>query len=410
MNNNINSLEADAALALDPLHLPGSKKTVQPPGYAHLGVPLSIYSATQRLAIVIDPLVMLASSQNGVLGGVLKAFDTLTVWVNGLATGASDYVRPGQESERMLLYLPPGWLKNDINKMFYRVERLSGNYEDSLTLDVLYYTPASDIKVSHPATIGQGQPPTFTLTRNYPNEFDVMRLTVGRWSKTIPYVHPANPITYTLTAAERQQIGDGPHLVEATVTDQLGNHNVSGRTTITFSDWQDDYTDFEKGFNGWIPHNAARSGSIRVFAGRTAFFNFTDQLPATGFRGTVLYKDFLCPPGSYVFQMKACHVADNPAAGLLNPLLQLQAGIAGGDGDVREVPKNGIWYDFRLSINVPAQGIVRFYIQNHQDGSHGNDFGIDDIQVIRTSGMGGVMGVLNEAPPCTGPVTPIALI
>lgn len=403
MNSTLNTPQTDAVLKLFPMVIPGWRTPVLPAGVYHGGIPRSIHSPLIPLYMVIDPVTTLATT--------LAIGDSVEMWVNGKPTSVIKVIKKGEENDRFEMELPWGLLLDGANTLFYRVTRPSQNFDDSTpVLDVLVHTPVSDIKVSHPARVGPGQPATFTLTRNYPREHDAVKLIVGTLSKTIPYNHPANPITYTLTAAECQQIGYGSHLVEATVTDQLGNRNVSVQTTITLSDWQDDYTDFENGFNGWIPHNAARSGSIRVLAGQPAFFNFTDQLPATGFRGTVLYKDFLCPAGSYVFQMKACHVADNPAAGLLNPLLQLQVGIAGGDGDVREVPKNGIWYDFRLSINVPAQGIVRFYIQNHQDGSHGNDFGIDDIQVTRTSGMGGVMGVLNEAPRYPGPVTPITLI
>ncbi|WP_205350869.1 hypothetical protein, partial [Pseudomonas fluorescens] len=172
------------------------------------------------------------------------------------------------------------------------------------------------------------------------------------------------------------------------------------------SEWQDHYTSLASGYNGWILHNAARSGYIRIHAGVQAFFNFTDQGSITGFAGTVMYHDFDCLPGNYSFRVQACHVADSPASGLLNPILQLQCGIAGGNGAVREVPKTGIWYDFLLDINVPARRIVRFYIQNHQDNGHGNDLGLRNISVIRNGGGGGIMGALNEAPLYSGPTLP----
>ncbi|WP_248739534.1 YncE family protein [Pseudomonas sp. MWU12-2029] len=239
MNININSLEADAALALDPLHLPGSTQNVQPPGYAHLGVPQSIYPAPPPapagLAIVIDPWTMLAGSPKGALGGVFAAYDSVKVWLNGIATSTGATVLPGDETKRILLYLPLGLLRDGINKMSYRVERLGGNYEDSRILDVLYNNPASGIAVSHPPSIAPGQPATFTLTRNYPREYDVMTLIIGTWSKTIPYVHPANPVTYTLTTTDLQQIGDGTHPVSATVVDQLSNSNASPTTSITIT-------------------------------------------------------------------------------------------------------------------------------------------------------------------------------
>jgi len=239
MNINVNSLEADAALALDPLHLPGSTQNVQPPGYAHLGVPQSIYPAPPPapagLAIVIDPWTMLAGSPKGALGGVFAAYDSVKVWLNGIATSTGATVLPGDETKRILLYLPLGLLRDGINKMSYRVERLGGNYEDSRILDVLYNNPASGIAVNHPPSIAPGQPATFTFTRNYPREYDVMTLIIGRWSKTIPYVHPANPVTYTLTTTDLQQIGDGTHPVDASVIDQLTNSNVSPTTSITIT-------------------------------------------------------------------------------------------------------------------------------------------------------------------------------
>ncbi|MGP6429394.1 hypothetical protein [Pseudomonas paraglycinae] len=232
MNVNVNSLEANADFALFPLYLPGSTQTVQPPGYADRGVPRSIYSAIQPLAIVVDPLMMLANSKNGALGGLHEAYDTVTVWVNGVATGASDYVKPGKESERMLLHLQPGWFNDGVNTMRYRVERLSGNYEDSLPLKVLYYNPPSDITVSHPASINQGQTGTVNIIITYPRPYSTVTLTIGTWSITFPNFDHTKPITYSLTAADLQQIGVGNHPVSAIIRDQLSNSNVSPTTSI----------------------------------------------------------------------------------------------------------------------------------------------------------------------------------
>ncbi|WP_064118290.1 hypothetical protein [Pseudomonas fluorescens] len=244
--------------------------------------------------------------------------------------------------------------------------------------------------------------------------------------------------TLTGTAGSNQQVqillnGTARQTVTASATG-IWNYSISGLAVFfhTFiarplpvgapdstqwrvnieSEWKNDYTDFQNdSYNGWLLHNAARSGYIRIHAGVKAFFNFTDEGSNKGFAGTVMYKDFDCLPGTYSFRMQACHVADSPAPGIPNPILQLQCGIAGGNGAVRELPKTGIWYDFLLNINVPARRIVRFYIQNHQDNGHGNDFGIRNISVVRNDGGGGIMESLEEAPLYSGPpLLPLPLV
>ncbi|WP_065258671.1 Ig-like domain-containing protein [Pseudomonas bananamidigenes] len=492
---NLQSQAVSDALALFPVYPPQWVTPVQPPSMAHGGIPLSAFTP-QGLEIVIEPIT-------GLRNWVMAAFDVVTLFVNGVRTNVSKTIMPGEEGDRFLLHLPELWFINGVNDVFYRVTRVSGNQDDSPALQLLYHKPAPTISVGHPSSIGPGQPAIITLTVGYARPYDTVILTIGIWSITFTNPDPAKPITYSLTAAELQQIGDGTHPVNARVTDQLTNSNLSPTTTITIdtkqvvetritsltdasgasvpnggstfqtgvtlrgttapnqalqillngtvrqnitadvsgdwsygisglavffhtfiarplpagapdsapwrvnivSEWKDDYTDFQNGsYNGWLLHNAARSGYIRVHAGVRAFFNFTDQGPISGFAGTVMYKDFDCPPGTYTFRMQACHVADSPAPGIPNPILQLQCGIAGGDGAVREVPKNGIWYDFLLSINVPARRIVRFYIQNHQNNGYGNDFGIRNISVIRSSGGGGgIMESLDEAPLYSGP-------
>ena len=107
--------------------------------------------------------------------------------------------------------------------------------------------------------------------------------------------------------------------------------------------------------------------------------------------------------------MQACHDPDSPAPGLLNPIRSVIAGIPGLREDKREVPKNGIWYDFLLKFNVTARQVVRLYINNWQDGSHGNDFGIRNIRVVRNFDTSGIQETPNEAPLYTGPLPDIVL-
>ncbi|MHC8337816.1 Ig-like domain-containing protein [Pseudomonas sp. HLT2-19-2] len=177
--------------------------------------------------------------------------------------------------------------------------------------------------------------------------------------------------------------------------------------TIVKSEWTDHSTTLSNyNYNGWITHNAARSGAIRNHGGVVAFFNFTDQGKPDDFAGTVMYQDFDFLPGTYSFWMQACHIAESPNPGLVNPILLLDTGMVEWRGQPREVPKNGIWYDFRMIFTITKRRVARLYISNFQSGSNGNDFGIRNIRVVRDSGGGGGISsapeALNEAPPYNG--------
>lgn len=389
MSNDLDSPLAGEALALLPMIIPGLKTAVLPAGAYHGGIPLSIYSAATRLRMEIDPFLSRMTT--------LAAGDSIELWANGKATSVIRIIEAGQENNRLAMELPWGWLVDGLNTLSYKVTRVSGNIEESQpVLKLLFHSPASGITVSHPDSIEPTQPATFALTRTYPHEYDYVELIIGSWRKTIAYVHPANPITYTLTAAERQEIGKGSHPVSARVVDQLGNSAVSPVRFIDFKqDWEDHYTSLADGFNGWNLHTGARAGSIRAFRMNnktvTAFFNFTDQGAPTGFAGVVLYRDFACIPGQYRFTFEGTHVADSPQAQLVNPILCADTGMAQWRGDKREVPKNGIWYLFLQAFTITEPRTVRLYISNFQDGSFGNDFGIRNINVVRLDSGGGIM-------------------
>lgn len=403
----LNSAQADAALALYPLFIPGWKEGLLPANTYHGGAPLTIYSPSTSLFIVIDPLLTLSIT--------LGIGDSVRLWVNNVATSLVKPIKEGMENERITMELPWGELNNGENTLHYRVTRLSGNFNSSPTVKLLYHYPACEITVSHPPSVGPTQSATFTLTRNYPREYDVLTLTVGTWSKKIPYAHPTNPVGYTLSAAELQQIGPGTHPVSAKVADQLGNFKVSPTSSIVISttppEWVDHYTSLaDYNYNGWIPHAAARSGSIRQFRMNnqliTAFFNFTDQGAPTGFAGTILYRDFLFVPGNYRFTFEATHVADSPNPSLVNPILGADTSL--GRGDCYVVPKNGIWHHLQEDFIIPERRIARLYITNFQDSSHGNDFGIRNIRVVKLE-VGGIMSApqtLPQAPLYEGPSLP----
>lgn len=224
---NLQSQAVNAALALFPVYPPQWVTPVQPPSIAHGGIPLAAFTP-QGLEVIIEPIT-------GLRNWAVAAFDVVTLYVNNVRTNVSKTIMPGEEGNRFLLYLPELWFSNGVNDVFYRVTRVSGNNDDSPTLQLLYHNPAPTITVSHPPSIGPGQPAVITLTVGYARPYDTVTLTIGTWSITFTNPDPTKPITHTLTAAELQQIGNGTHSVSARVVDQLTNNNVSPTTSITIS-------------------------------------------------------------------------------------------------------------------------------------------------------------------------------
>ncbi|MCF5703161.1 hypothetical protein [Pseudomonas syringae] len=401
MNSTLNSSQANEALALLPMFIPGCRTPVLPAGAHHGGISLSIHSPDSSLYMVIDPPRTLATT--------LAIGDSVELFANGKPTSVIKNIRKGEENDRIEMELPWGWLVDGANTLFYRVTRPSGNADDSTpVMNVLFHYPACEITVSHPPSASPTQPATFTFARNYPRQYDEVRLTVGVWSKTIAYVHPANPITYTLTTAELKEIGDGTHQVNARIVDQLGNSQVSATGSIVINtkplEWEDHYTSLaDYAYNGWITHTDERFGSIRQFRMSnqwvTAFFNFTDVGAPTGFAGAVLYRDFTFIPGQYRFTFEGTHVADSPSPELINPILCAATSLVTAPGDRREVPKNGIWYLFLNAFTITERQEARLYITNSQDGSHGNDFGIRNIKVMRVNTQAGGLMSAPEADP-----------
>jgi hypothetical protein len=225
MSVQVYSTEANAALALYPVYPPQWITPVLPPGTADGGLPLSAFTPS-GVELVIDPIT-------GLRNWVMAAYDVVTIFVNGVNTGISKTIYPGEEQERILLHVPASWFTNGVNDVRYRVTRASGNDADSPTLKLLYNNPAPTVTVSHPPSVAPGQTAVITITVGYPRPHDTVTLTIGTWSITFP--NPTSPITHTLTAAELQLIGDGTHSVFARVRDQLTNNNESATTPITIT-------------------------------------------------------------------------------------------------------------------------------------------------------------------------------
>ncbi|WP_248738968.1 hypothetical protein [Pseudomonas sp. MWU12-2029] len=225
MSNFILSSQVSALLQLYPMAIPGAKTNVLPAGTYDLGISRSIHSPSTDLYMVIDPVTFFSTA--------FAVGDSVELYVNGQATSVIKPIKKGEENDPIEMSLPWGWLVNGLNTLFYRVTRVSGNFEDSTPiLHLLFNNPAPTIIVSHPPSIGPGQPAVITLTVGYARPYDTVTLTIGTWSITFTNPDPTKPITHTLTAAELQQIGDGTHQVSATVVDQLSNRNVSPTSSI----------------------------------------------------------------------------------------------------------------------------------------------------------------------------------
>ncbi|MFW9269248.1 hypothetical protein ACLK1G_18900 [Pseudomonas sp. NR3] len=124
---------------LFPVHIPGWVTPVLPANIAHGGIPKSIYDDQPRgLQCVINPLTELKSGS-----WIMAAFDQVNLYVNGVrVSGAGLTIQPGDEAEFIALDLPHGQLREGVNTLHYRVTRLSGNFDDSISLDVLYHLRA----------------------------------------------------------------------------------------------------------------------------------------------------------------------------------------------------------------------------------------------------------------------------
>lgn len=234
MSINIQTAQITADLKLFPVLPLGWRTPVKPPGLAHGGLPHSA-ATSQGFQILIEPVTAL-------LSWVVAAYDVLELVVNGVPTGITRTILPGEEGDRFLMYLPAQWLKNGVNEILYTVTRPSGNSDKSPELNVLFNKPVASVTVSHPASVVSGQPAVVTITVGYARPYDEVTLTIGTWSITFTNFDHTKPITSPLTTTDLQQIGDGTHPVSATVIDQLSNSNVSPTTYINISATAPDLT------------------------------------------------------------------------------------------------------------------------------------------------------------------------
>ncbi|WP_457970421.1 hypothetical protein M1D68_11560 [Pseudomonas sp. R4-84] len=224
---------------LYPVHIPGWVTFLQPPNIAHGGIPKSIYDdRLQGLQCVINPLTDLKSGP-----WIMAAFDQVDLYVNGIrSTGAGHTVQPGDEAKFIVLYLPHGELRDGVNTLHYRVTRLSGNPDDSISLDVLYHlrapgepAPQNMDLVIPPDVISDGvsadraaQGVKFGFTYGNRRDFDRIEFRIGAVAKPYDVPSAPAPAEYTLLTDTFRDVGDGAFTaVQFKVTDQLGNSNLS---------------------------------------------------------------------------------------------------------------------------------------------------------------------------------------
>lgn len=223
---------------LFPVFVPGWVSPVKPPALANGGIPRSLYDDKPTgLQVVIDPLSELQSR-----GQIMAAYDSVAVFFNDDATSvASTTIQPGDEQKRISLDAKKGKLKHGLNRIYYKVTRLSGNVETSRDLLVLYHLRApdnlalvipADVVANGVSAARAAQGVVFGFTYTTLQSYDEMSFHIGNETFTREVTDPPSPLTITLSTADFQKIGDGNVKLEFVVTDQLGNSAISGVQTL----------------------------------------------------------------------------------------------------------------------------------------------------------------------------------
>ncbi|MCF5702647.1 hypothetical protein [Pseudomonas syringae] len=233
----IQSSILNAIFALFPVHVPGWVSPIKPSKPAHGGIPLSLYNDKKNLLVMVDPWSELQRPNQ-----LMEAFDSVALYVNDApAPVAGAIVQPGDEQKRISLIVSYGHLIHGLNRLYYKVTRLSGNVETSRDLLVLYHlrAPANLDLVIPPDVLTKGvsaaraaQGVVFGFTYNTAQAYDLVRLRIGNESFTKEVTDPPTPLTITLFTADFLKVGDGKIAVDFLVTDQLGNVATSGTKTL----------------------------------------------------------------------------------------------------------------------------------------------------------------------------------
>ncbi|WP_417697367.1 hypothetical protein [Pseudomonas sp.] len=236
----IQSSELDELFKMVPVIIPGWITPVKPAGLAHGGIPKSLYDDQPRgLQCLIEPLVEMQRH-----AWTLEAWDRVDLYVNDDPTpAAGDTVQPGEEANRMPLYIPHGRLNHGVNRLHYLVTRPSDNSsQPSGDLFVLYHLRApgepapdgldlvipSDVVIDGVSAERAAQGVEFGFTYTNPRDYDRINFLVGNFPVPFEVTDASMPVVKTLFTDTFQQAGDNPNtLLEYRVTDQLGNSNQS---------------------------------------------------------------------------------------------------------------------------------------------------------------------------------------
>jgi hypothetical protein len=223
---------------LYPLIIQGSITPVKPDGIADVGVSRALVTADPSgLEVLIDPWVELQ-----MLASTKAAHDRVDVYVDGEKTTAGKTIAPGEENQRLSLYIPSDFFNQGVNTFNYVVTRVGGNVEESRKLTVLYnLRPSTSLVLTIPPDVvthgvsadraAQGVEFTFTYTNR--RSFDRIEFKLGDTIFRFNVPDAPAPITLTLFTADFEKAGDGPDAVaEFYVIDQLGNRARSPERTI----------------------------------------------------------------------------------------------------------------------------------------------------------------------------------
>lgn len=214
--------------------IPGLVSPVQPPSLAHGGVSIRVAELQnpRGMQCVIEPWPDDDSA-------ALATYDQVDLHVNNdnLPVDGKT-IQPGEENDRVVLYVPVGTLRNGVNQLQYKVTRVSGNNDESVPMDVLFYRPGpSALRLVLPSDVVKDGISAERAARGVvcechystPHAFDTVRLTANSATDSHPVTAgQASPILITLDLDFFRRARDNPAApFYFTATDQLGNRELS---------------------------------------------------------------------------------------------------------------------------------------------------------------------------------------